>query len=478
MNNNKSIFFGVPDGVKSHLLGYIDSQTRQNLFIEFHEDFYNFVKSKYITKLLKLLDNSNNTWSISNNIHVYNKPNIQARQLIYICQKPIFENMLLELQNLFFKTNLQLYNQFEKIIYEFYFFKLSHPVINGIEITTNNNNFNLINMKQLNWIINNRNELHLIIDTIPTTSVFFVNYTHMVADKTFCFHSQDTIFNTLQPIIRSNINIKKKLPFYNIFLDKNLILAGGSISALLYNLCRKPEVKIQFKDIDLFYFEGMYEKPLLEILQELYKYFRKIKLNFICFQKTFDNYWLSDDNSYIQINKKDLKPIEKLYYRKEAYIFDIILIDDNVYEKFNLPKNKQFFLSTICIYFLLIYFTYDIFLKIIIAYCNNNTNINNNSSTINFIQDAVSYELKSDAIAYYQCISLKYNKPPNNLRLATNILLNDFDISMCQSAMFKEDSKYNTVCIIFKVFNYFFFFLFFCFIFFALNYKNYKCLYI
>ena len=87
-------------------------------------------------------------------------------------------------------------------------------------------------------------------------------------------------------------------------------------------------------------------------------------------------------------------------------------------------------------------------IKLYITYCNNEININNDLNNIHFIQGINWYQLKLESIAYYQCISLKYNKAPHNLRLATNILLNDFDISMCQSAMFKEDFKYHTVYVI------------------------------
>lgn len=341
-----SIFCQLNDNLKLFFLDFLDSQTKQNLFIHYHKTFGKLILNTNIHRLLKLLNPLNNVWSISNH-NVHNIPSyFECNQLIYICQSPIFENLLFEIQSLAFKNNLKLYEKIEQLIYEYYFFKLSHPIINSLHISKSSETFNLTNISQLNWIINNRENLSLIIKSIPVANFYIVNEHHTIKDVSELYNTNYSALNCLTIEHKFDELIDKYLPYYKIFLDHNFILAGGSISSIIYNYYYRPKSFINYNDIDLFYFENMYKDNLLNILLKLYAYFKKLNLNFICYDYAEDNYWLTDKNEYNSPTKRNLKPIEHLYYKKNAMIFNIILINNNTYTKYKLPKNKQFFLCT------------------------------------------------------------------------------------------------------------------------------------
>lgn len=346
MSENISIFTLLDDNLKVFFLQFIDSATKQNLFIHFNQDFKQIIINININKLLQMLDPLNNNWSISD-INLHNTTlDSKSNQIIYICQNPIFENLLFELQSLTFKNNLQLYHKIEQIIYEYYFFKLSHPIINSLYISNTPETFNLISTSQLNWIINNRHDLSFVIENIPVASFYIVNKHYIIKDEAEVYHTNYPALNCLTIVNEFNKLISKYIPYFEVFLDHNLILAGGSISSIIYNYYYRPKSFINFDDIDLFYFENMNKDTLLSILVKLYKYFKKLDLHFICYQYAEDNYWLTDNNEYNLPTKRNLKPVEELYYKKYAVIFNIILINNSTYDKYNLPQHKQFFLST------------------------------------------------------------------------------------------------------------------------------------
>ena len=97
----------------------------------------------------------------------------------------------------------------------------------------------------------------------------------------------------------------------------------------------------------------------------------------------------------------------------------MLLINDTTYIKYNLPTNRSFFLV------------------------NYNLNDNEIPNPWEFII-LDSQKLYDDALAFYQFIDITYNKTPTTKNLAVSLLLNNFDISACQIAIYKVNNIYNT----------------------------------
>ncbi|MGB0432701.1 MAG: hypothetical protein ACPGLV_19655, partial [Bacteroidia bacterium] len=99
-----SIFKCLPNDIKFLFLLFVDSETKQNLFIHYNEDFYNCYYNHilFIASQILLVD-TNNLWNVTkDNLYFYDI-DIKCKQMIYICQLPKFENLLLEAQSLVFK---------------------------------------------------------------------------------------------------------------------------------------------------------------------------------------------------------------------------------------------------------------------------------------------------------------------------------------------------------------------------------------
>ena len=90
--------------------------------------------------------------------------------------------------------------------------------------------------------------------------------------------------------------IVNQLPYYKLFIDNGLILAGGSLCTLFYN--EYKQMNSSFSDIDFFYCSNLYDITLLEKLKKIYKFFRTKGLNFICTYYNKNDYWVSQLNEY------------------------------------------------------------------------------------------------------------------------------------------------------------------------------------
>lgn len=213
------------------------------------------------------------------------------------------------------------------------------------------------------------------------------------------------------------------LPYYKLFLDKNLILAGGSISSIIYNHYCKPIKPITFNDIDFFYFKTKTNDNLKSILNYFHNYFKNIDLNFVCYGYFNSEYWLRS-NRYVteEGNERMIKSNKNLFIRNKGRVFNIILLDNNSYYKHNLPKEKGLF---VC-------------LKENPPIC-----VDSEQNIRLYGEPSFSKmnKINSDVLGIFQFIELEYNYDPPNLEIATNVLLNNFDISLCQSAIYKKEKN-------------------------------------
>lgn len=150
-----SLFYYMIPVLKLAFLEFLDTETKQNLFIYFNRDFYNCYFNSALTKLKKMVNLDN--IKLDKKIIKINDLDKDVRKIFCLTQSTLFENLLFEVQNLLFSLNKPLYNKVGNLIHDYYIAKLLNPYINTIfkNEDIKDNNFTLINVQTFNWLINN-----------------------------------------------------------------------------------------------------------------------------------------------------------------------------------------------------------------------------------------------------------------------------------------------------------------------------------
>lgn len=203
-------------------------------------------------------------------------------------------------------------------------------------------------------------------------------------------------------------------------MDYNLIIAGGSISTIIYNTY--TNLNIKFDDIDLYYFNTLKTPSLITVLYKLYLYFKKKKLNFICVH--YHKYRYSIQSNKIHKQDKQRVKINKKYFfcKKILKVFNCFILTDDQCKRYNISENMNLFSS-----------------------CPSQLNqLFNIPQFYNIDIDTIDYIYDNEQL--YQMIEIGYNYLPIELENKISILLSSFDISICQSALIKnENNEYITV---------------------------------
>lgn len=182
-------------------------------------------------------------------------------------------------------------------------------------------------------------------------------------------------------------------------MNQGLVIAGGCTSSLIVSHLT-IEKCIPYNDVDIFCFEQLNKKKLKVILKELHNEFRKLGLNFICMKKTENMYPVSERNIYKIANKTKTKINEYLYYRTLIESYNTFILTEELYQELNLDSSKSLFQQ--------------------------------------IKDDYKLQQLESQCIKYLQFTKVNFNHIPPTIDIATSILLNNFDISGCQTAIFQD----------------------------------------
>ena len=323
-------------------------------------------------------------------------------KLLYLLQNSDFFNLLLCLKNLFMGVNSTEYRIIDDLFYEFHLFKMVNPYFNSLHVD-NREPFALLDIEDLNISLTNKNDnknnsKKELIAPVAKSYKYIIDF---ISDYTFL--PQDNLDNF-------KIILDKVIPHYKAILDKGFILAGGCPSALLFNFFCKEE-DIFYKDVDFFYVENLFSRKVRDVLIDLHNFFLTKNLNFICIrQGTMRDYWTKEKIIYKLATETDTDIKNNLYYRISGTNYDFVLLSDEEYSNFGFPKEKDSF----------VFDEID-------------------------VEDIID-DIKEQAIVYLQFISIKFNKCPETLDKAVGILLNNFDISVCQSAVYKQNNNnYKTV---------------------------------
>lgn len=151
----------------------------------------------------------------------------------------------------------------------------------------------------------------------------------------------------------------------------------------------------------MFCFEELIGKNTIDVLKELKIEFNKIGLTFVCIRTSETNYHVTRKNIHRIANRTRTKVHQNLYYRTSTKCYDTVLIDNKLYAKLNLNKRKPLFQTILNV-------------------------------------DKL-HALRRRSNQHFQFITIKLNKAVPSIDIATSILLNNFDISGCQSAVFHNN---------------------------------------
>lgn len=173
IKNTTTIFNVLFDDLKILFLTFLDSRTKQNLFIYFNDDFYHCYFSILVSKIkytMKPTQLDKSKFLLTNNV------SSDIETIFYFTQNASCENLLLELQSLLFKKKPVLFNKFDHLIYQYYLCKLSNPFINVVYKNNNESQsvFNLITIEKFKWIINNKINNNLFKKTHFKLSEYYV----------------------------------------------------------------------------------------------------------------------------------------------------------------------------------------------------------------------------------------------------------------------------------------------------------------
>ena len=111
---------------------------------------------------------------------------------------------------------------------------------------------------------------------------------------------------------------------------------------MIYNYYTSSNTK--FEDIDLFYFHQLENKPLIVVLQKLYNYFQSLNLHFICIHHHKNKYLNLVPTQIERYKSKLIINNDNTFCKSVINVFNVIIINDDAYKKYNFPNEKQLFL--------------------------------------------------------------------------------------------------------------------------------------
>ena len=271
--NNLNLFkkFNTPNCIVQIIYSLLDNDTQYNFIIQYGLQFFDHSK-KIINNLKVILKKSNNYLDPINEIS--SEICIKTKKLMYVLQDPSFESNLRILKAITYHKNLDNYKKLDKIIMQYIIFKLYNPFLNSQKIK-DCNSFDLINLNSLQWLIKHENyNKNVQLSELPLikTNTYFPS---TIKHKTIKLKYKD---------INNKFNLNC-IPFHQIFLNENWVIAGGSSSACIFNyLCDNQNIK--FNDIDLFWFDNLNINTNFELkVINLHKKFKEQNIYFICFSK-------------------------------------------------------------------------------------------------------------------------------------------------------------------------------------------------